>query len=181
MKQTLQSNTNEEKLNNLWKEFIDLLEITEESDSGNKFRPNYIGSCRALDGQRMNQIIKEAKELIVSTPSEITFNRSSREVLRITSDGYIVAGEGLSKEEATQETVKLLMAAFEKQIQEMVDKRCEQLETELAASIAEASLHNLSLDLLTANHMIKLERDRADTLQTRLNEIDAMLNSPETF
>jgi hypothetical protein len=39
-----------------------LLEITEESDSGNKFRPNYIGSCRALDGQRMNQIIKEAKK-----------------------------------------------------------------------------------------------------------------------
>jgi hypothetical protein len=115
--------TKEEKLNNLWKEFIDLLEITEESDSGNKFRPNYIGSCRALDGQRMNQIIKEAKELIVSTPSEITFNRSSREVLRITSDGYIVAGEGLSKEEATQETVKLLMAAFEKEIQEMVDAR----------------------------------------------------------
>jgi predicted nuclease with TOPRIM domain len=49
------------------------------------------------------------------------------------------------------------------------------------AEKAEASLHNLSLDLSTANHMIKLERDRADTLQTRLNEIDAMLNSPETF
>jgi hypothetical protein len=63
MKQTLQSNTKEEKLNDLWKEFIDLLEITEESDCGGKFRPNYIGSCRALDGQRMNQIIKEAKKL----------------------------------------------------------------------------------------------------------------------
>jgi hypothetical protein len=63
MKQTLQSNTKEEKLNNLWKEFIDLLEITEESDSGGEFRPNYIGSCRALDGQRMNQIIKEARKL----------------------------------------------------------------------------------------------------------------------
>jgi hypothetical protein len=60
---TLQLHTKEEKLNNLWKEFIDLLEITEESDSGNKFRPNYIGSCRALDGQRMNQIIKEARKL----------------------------------------------------------------------------------------------------------------------
>ena len=61
---TLQLHTKAEKLNNLWKEFIDLLEITEESDSGNKFRPNYIGSCRALDGQRMNQIIKEAKKEI---------------------------------------------------------------------------------------------------------------------
>jgi hypothetical protein len=47
------------------------------------------------------------------------------------------------------------------------------------AEKAEASLHNVSLDLLTANHMIKLERDRADALQTRLNEIDAMLKSPD--
>ena len=52
------------KLNNLWKEFIALLEVTEESDSGGEFRPNYIGSCRALDGERMNQIIKEAKKEI---------------------------------------------------------------------------------------------------------------------
>ena len=61
---TLQLHTKEEKLNNLWKEFIYLLEITEESDSGSEFRPNYIGSCRALDGERMNQIIKEAKKEI---------------------------------------------------------------------------------------------------------------------
>jgi hypothetical protein len=47
------------------------------------------------------------------------------------------------------------------------------------AEKAEASLHNVNLDLLTANHMIKLERDRADALQTRLNEIDAMLKSPD--
>jgi hypothetical protein len=47
------------------------------------------------------------------------------------------------------------------------------------AEKAEASLHNLNLDLSTANHMIKLERDRADALQTRLNEIDAMLKSPD--
>jgi predicted nuclease with TOPRIM domain len=53
------------------------------------------------------------------------------------------------------------------------------LETELTEITAR--LHNLNLDLSTANHMIKLERDRADTLQARLNEIDAMLNSPETF
>jgi hypothetical protein len=54
----------------LWKEFIDLLEITEESDSGNRFRPNYIGSCRALDGQRMNQIIKEARGMVFDAPKE---------------------------------------------------------------------------------------------------------------
>jgi len=51
------------KLDSLWKEFIALLETTEESDSGRIFRPNYIGSCRTLDADRMNQIIKEAKEL----------------------------------------------------------------------------------------------------------------------
>jgi predicted nuclease with TOPRIM domain len=54
-------------------------------------------------------------------------------------------------------------------------------ELQARAEKAEASLHDLNLDLSTANHMIKLERDRADTLQTRLNEIHAMLNSPETF
>ena len=60
--------------------------------------------------------------------------------------------------------------------------RAEKSEAELVqlrAEKAEASLHNVSLDLLTANHMIKLERDRADALQTRLNEIDAMLKSPD--
>jgi hypothetical protein len=64
MKQTLQLHSKEEKLHSLWKEFIDLLEITEESDSGNLFRPNTISSCRAVDGERMNQIIKEAKNEI---------------------------------------------------------------------------------------------------------------------
>ena len=62
--ETLQLRIKADKLHSLWKEFIDLLEITEESDSGGEFRPNYIGSCRALDGERMNQIIKEAKKEI---------------------------------------------------------------------------------------------------------------------
>ena len=43
------------------------------------------------------------------------------------------------------------------------------------AKLAEASLHDLNLDLSTANHMIKLERDRADALQTRLKEIESAL------
>jgi chromosome segregation ATPase len=62
---------------------------------------------------------------------------------------------------------------------ERQEPRCN--EANARAEKAEAQLHDLNLDLSTANHMIKLERDRADTLQTRLNEIDAMLNSPETF
>jgi hypothetical protein len=48
---------------------------------------------------------------------------ANREVLRITHDGRMICGEGLSKEEATQEAAKLLISAFEKEIQEMVDAR----------------------------------------------------------
>jgi hypothetical protein len=43
--------------------------------------------------------------------------------LRITNEARLVIGDGLSKEEATQETAKLLVAAFEEQIQKMVDAR----------------------------------------------------------
>jgi hypothetical protein len=46
-----------------------------------------------------------------------------REVLRITGDGRMIKGEGLSTEEATQQAAKLLIASFEEQIQKMVDAR----------------------------------------------------------
>jgi hypothetical protein len=55
--------------------------------------------------------------------SSITFNNSNLAVLRITSEGRMICGEGLSKEEATQEAAKLLIASFEEQIQKMVDAR----------------------------------------------------------
>ena len=48
----------------LWKEFITLLEITEESDSGYKFNPNKISSCRAMDGKRLNEILVEARRIV---------------------------------------------------------------------------------------------------------------------
>ncbi len=53
----------------------------------------------------------------------ITFNNANREVLRITHDGRMICGEGLSTEEATQEAAKLLIASFVEQIQKMVDAR----------------------------------------------------------
>jgi len=60
----------------------------------------------------------------ISFPNpSITFNSENREVLRITHDGRLVCGEGLSTEEATQETAKMLITAFEEQIQKMVDAR----------------------------------------------------------
>jgi signal transduction protein with GAF and PtsI domain len=53
----------------------------------------------------------------------LSFNNPNREVFRITHDGRMIKGEGLSTEEATQEAAKLLIASFEKEIQEMVDNR----------------------------------------------------------
>jgi hypothetical protein len=59
-----------EKSEKLWKEFIDLLEITEESDSGNEFNPNKISSCRAIDGKRLNEILNEARGMVFDTPKK---------------------------------------------------------------------------------------------------------------
>ncbi len=52
-----------------------------------------------------------------------TFNMPNPEVLRITADGRMICGEGLSMEEATQKAAKLLIASFNERIQEMVDAR----------------------------------------------------------
>ena len=59
-----------EKSERLWKEFITLMEITEESDSGNEFNPNKISSCRAMDGKRLNEILNEARQIVFDTPKE---------------------------------------------------------------------------------------------------------------
>jgi hypothetical protein len=53
-----------EKSEKLWKEFITLMEITEESDSGYEFNPNKISSCRAMDGRRLNEILNEARQIV---------------------------------------------------------------------------------------------------------------------
>ena len=53
-----------EKAEKLWKEFITLMDITEESDSGNAFNPNKISSCRAMDGKRLNEILIEARQIV---------------------------------------------------------------------------------------------------------------------
>ena len=55
--------------------------------------------------------------------SSLSFYQANREMLRITHDGRMIKGEGLSWEEATQEAAKLLIASFEEQIQKMVDNR----------------------------------------------------------
>ena len=58
------TSTRAEKAEKLWKEFITLMEITEESDSGNAFNPNKISSCRAMDGKRLNEILIEARQIV---------------------------------------------------------------------------------------------------------------------
>ena len=47
----------------LLREFFQLLDIEEESDSGRRFHPNYIASCRILDGQKLNEILTELKRI----------------------------------------------------------------------------------------------------------------------
>jgi hypothetical protein len=64
-----------------------------------------------------------ATESAYQSDSLLTFNHANREVLRITHDGRMIKGEGLSTEEATQQAAKLLIASFEEQIQKMVDAR----------------------------------------------------------
>jgi hypothetical protein len=59
----------------------------------------------------------------LSLDPSLSFNHANREVLRITHDGRLVCGEGLSVDAATQEAAKLLIASFEKEIQKMVDER----------------------------------------------------------
>ena len=44
-------------------ELIRLLEIEEESDSGRTFKPNYVSSCRVMDGMQINQCLKALKQL----------------------------------------------------------------------------------------------------------------------
>jgi hypothetical protein len=55
--------------------------------------------------------------------SLLSFNHANREVLRITHDGRLIIGEGLSVDGATQVAAKMLIDAFDEQIQEMVDAR----------------------------------------------------------
>ena len=76
----------------------------------------------------------------VSLDSSMTFHTANREVLRITNEARLVIGEGLSKEEATQETAKLLIAAFDERIQEMVDKRVASIKSELQKIVLIAGL-----------------------------------------
>jgi hypothetical protein len=52
-----------------------------------------------------------------------------REVLRITADGHMIIGEGMSASLATQEAAKMLVEAFNEKFEEMVQQRIKNMET----------------------------------------------------
>lgn len=45
------------------KRFFEILDIKETSDNGREFSPNYISSCRALDGAELSKLITKMKRL----------------------------------------------------------------------------------------------------------------------
>lgn len=83
-----------------------------------------------------------ATESAYQSDSLLTFNHANREVLRITHDGRMIKGEGLSTEESTQEAAKMLIASFEEQIQKMVNNR-------LAAEREQIRVLREALELIT--------------------------------
>lgn len=48
----------------LVKELFRLLDITEQTDEGRYFRPNRIVSYRALDAEKLNQVLVELKHTL---------------------------------------------------------------------------------------------------------------------
>lgn len=81
------------------------------------------------DETYVGDIVRDENWLVNSSctlsipPNTITFHSEHKEVLRITADGRLVIGEGLSADEATREAAKLLIASFEREIQKMVETR----------------------------------------------------------
>jgi hypothetical protein len=69
------------------------------------------------------KLMVETDKAAFSANSLITFHNADREVLRITHDGCIICGAGLSVDAATQQAAKMLIEAFKGQIQRMVDAR----------------------------------------------------------
>ena len=51
-------------LHNLLKEFFQILDTVEESESGREFHPVYISSCRVMTTKRLSEIFSEIKKII---------------------------------------------------------------------------------------------------------------------
>jgi len=53
-----------EKTKTLIKELFELLDKTEETDEGRVFYPNRCSSCRVLDAEKLEQVLKELKNTL---------------------------------------------------------------------------------------------------------------------
>ncbi len=56
-------NSKDELIKDLLRQFFYYLDIEEESDNGNKFHPNYLRSCRAIDSQHLHELLGQLKQL----------------------------------------------------------------------------------------------------------------------
>jgi hypothetical protein len=126
-----------------------------------------------------------------SPAPSITFHNANREVLRITHDGRLIIGEGLSTDEATQVAAKMLVDAFEQEIQKMLDARAaaelvtmnvprrEKSEAELTE--AKANFKEERTFLISAIKELNAERDRlralSDQLSDNLSAVGAAYNA----
>jgi hypothetical protein len=54
----------EKSLKDLVKQFISILDITEESDSGRSFHPTQITSCRTMDLQKIGDLIEDMRKAV---------------------------------------------------------------------------------------------------------------------
>ncbi len=61
--------------------------------------------------------------LVIHSEPSNAFVTPGKEVLRITADGRMIMGEGLSAEDATQQAARLLIKAFSEQIEAMIERR----------------------------------------------------------
>jgi len=59
-----------DRLADLVKQFISILDITEESDSGRLFHPTNITSCRAGDLQKIGELVEELRRASLHQPTE---------------------------------------------------------------------------------------------------------------
>ena len=102
---------------------------------------------------------------ILEESSFVFVNEQSREVLRITNDARLIIGEGFTKDEATQEVAKMLVAAFDEQIQKMVNKRVSDLKSELEKIVLIAGLK------ADSNVELRMRAEKAEADTKRLDWI----------
>lgn len=50
----------------LMEELLFYLDKTEVSDNDREFKPNYISSCRVMDGDILRKVLKEMKERVLN-------------------------------------------------------------------------------------------------------------------